>query len=89
MSQSPYQVESLLRGLQVLSLFNRNTPSLSLTEIKNTADLNKMTAFRVVSTLESAGYLERNPDTKRYRSGLKVLSLGFTAISSLEFRQVA
>ncbi len=89
MSQSPYQVESLSRGLQVLSLFNRDTPSLSLTEIKNAAALNKTTAFRVVSTLESAGYLERNPDTKRYRPGLKVLSLGFTAISSLEFRQVA
>jgi DNA-binding IclR family transcriptional regulator len=40
-------------------------------------------------TLESSGYLEKDPNTKRYRPGLKVLQLGFTAISSLEFRQVA
>ncbi len=89
MTQSSYTIESLLRGLQVLALFNRETQTLSLTEIKDAARLNKTTAFRIVSTLESAGYLERDPETKRYRPGLKVLQLGFTAITSLEFRQVA
>lgn len=89
MSQSPYTIEALQRGLQVLSLFNRETSSLSLTEIKEAASLNKTTAFRIISTLETTGYLERDPETKRYRPGLKVLQLGFTAVSSLEFRQVA
>ncbi|MFQ5422208.1 MAG: IclR family transcriptional regulator [Anaerolineae bacterium] len=89
MPQTPYQIESLRRGLQVLSLFDRDTGALSLTEIKNAAGLNKTTAFRIISTLESAGYLERDPETKKYRPGLKVLQLGFTAIASLEFRQVA
>jgi IclR family pca regulon transcriptional regulator len=73
----------------VLSLFNRESPALSLTDIVEAAVMNKSTAFRVVSTLESAGYLERDPGTKKYRPGLKVLQLGFTAISSLEFRQIA
>ncbi len=89
MPQSPYQIESLLRGLHVLSLFNRDTGALSLTEIKDAAKLNKTTAFRIISTLESAGYLERDSETKKYRPGLKVLQLGFTAITSLEFRHVA
>jgi IclR family pca regulon transcriptional regulator len=89
MSQSQYQIDSLLRGLHVLSLFDRETSPLSLTEIKNAAGLNKTTAFRIVSTLVSAGYLERDPETKCYRPSLKVLQLGFSAISSLEFRQVA
>ncbi|MFQ5399775.1 MAG: IclR family transcriptional regulator [Anaerolineae bacterium] len=89
MAQSPYTIESLRRGLQVLALFDHDTPTLSLTEIKDAAGLNKTTAFRIVSTLESANYLERDPATKRYRPGLKVLRLGFTALSSLEFRQAA
>lgn len=87
--QSPYMIESLHRGLQVLSLFTRETDSLTLTQIKETLDLNKTTVFRIVSTLESTGYLKRDPQTKRYRPGLKVLQLGFAAISSLEFRQIA
>ncbi len=89
MKSSPYTIESLQRGLQVLSLFSRENPSFTLTEIKDHAELNKTTAFRVVSTLETAGFLERDPDTKRYRPGLRVLQLGFSALSSLEFRQVA
>jgi IclR family pca regulon transcriptional regulator len=89
MESSPYTIESLLKGMQVLSLFNREAPSLTLTEIKDGARLSKTTAFRIVSTLEGSGFLERDPDTKRYRPGLKVLQLGFVAISSLEFRQIA
>lgn len=84
-----YTVASLLRGLHILSLFSRERPALTLTDISESAGLNKSTAFRAVSTLEKAGYLERDPSTKQYRPGLKVLQLGFTAISSLEFRQVA
>jgi PcaR/PcaU/PobR family beta-ketoadipate pathway transcriptional regulator len=89
MPDSQYQIEALSRGLRVLSLFNREMPALTLTEITDAADLNKTTAFRVVSTLEAAGFLERDPDTKHYRPGIKVMQLGFTAISGLEFRQVA
>lgn len=87
--ESPYAIEALLRGLQVLSLFSRDDPALTLTQIVNRSRLNKSTAYRVVSTLESAGYLDRDQATKRYRPGLKVLQLGFTAISGLELRQVA
>lgn len=89
LSQSPYTIEALLRGLQVLSLFSRESATLSLTQIKDAASLNKTTAFRIASTLQSAGYLERDPETKRYRPGLRVLQLGFTALSSMETRQVS
>ncbi|UCG24547.1 MAG: IclR family transcriptional regulator [Chloroflexota bacterium] len=87
--ESPYHIESLQRGLQVLTLFNRERPALSLTEIVEATGIKKSTAFRIVNTLNSTGYLERDPDTRQYRPGLKVLQLGFTAISSLELRQVA
>jgi IclR family pca regulon transcriptional regulator len=39
--------------------------------------------------LEALGYLQRDPATRRYRPGLKVLQLGFTALSGLEVGQVA
>ncbi len=89
MTQSTYTIESLRRGLHVLSLFSREQPTLTLSEIVQQSNLNKTTAFRIVSTLETAEYLSRDPQTRQYRPGLKVLQLGFTAVSSLEFRQVA
>lgn len=62
---------------------------MTLTEIVEATGINKTTVFRIVATLEKAGYLMRDSDTRRYRPGIKVLQLGFTAISSLDIRQVA
>lgn len=89
MADPQYTLESLLRGLNILSLFTRETPALTLTEITIASGLNKTTVFRILSTLENAGYMRRDPDTKRYRPALKVLQLGFASISSLEVRQIA
>jgi IclR family pca regulon transcriptional regulator len=89
MAENKYTTETLLRGLDILSLFTRETPALTLTEITHQTGHSKATVFRFVTTLEQAGYLIRDIETKRYRPGVKVLQLGFAAISSLELRQVA
>jgi len=86
---SRYFIEALERGLQILEAFSEEGRSLTLTEIGASAGLNKSTVFRFVYTLEKLGYLERDPRTKRYRLGLKVLQLGFTALNSLEIAQIA
>lgn len=89
MPKEKYTLETLVRSLSILSLFTRETPALTLTEIATATNLNKTTVFRILATLEEAGYLVRDPATKRYQPGLKVLQLGFATISSLEVRQVA
>ncbi len=89
MSTSRYKIEALARGLKILALFTSEKPSLNLAEIVAATTLNKSTAFRLVSTLEMLGYLERDLTTRCYRPGLKVLELGFTALNSLEMVQFA
>src|SRR3989304_7082279 len=89
MSTSRYKIEALARGLEILSLFTTERPSLNLTEIVTATQLNKSTVFRLVATLVMLGYLERIPTTRCYRPGLKVLQLGFTALNSLELAQTA
>ncbi len=84
-----YYVEALARGMRILDAFTEQTPSLSLTEIASAVGLDKSTVFRFVYTHEKLGYLLRDPETKRYRPGLKVLRLGFTALSSLGLPQIA
>lgn len=84
-----YYVEALGRGLGILEAFSEVQTSLSLTEIAAAAGLGKSTAFRFAYTLEELGYLARDPETKRYRPGLKVLRLGFAALNSMGLRQIA
>jgi IclR family pca regulon transcriptional regulator len=89
MNKDKYYIEALGRGLNVLEAFSRDSPSLSLTEIAEATGLSKSTAFRFTHTLEELGFLNRDPETKQYRPGLKVLRLGFTALNSLEMGQIA
>lgn len=84
-----YHVEALARGLRILDAFTEQKPSLSLTEISSAVGLDKSTVFRFVHTYEKLGYLLRDPETKRYRPGLKVLRLGFAALNSLGLPQIA
>lgn len=86
---SRYFIEALHRGLAVLEVFSEERPSVSLKEITDAVGLDKSSAFRIAYTLEQLGYLERDPDSKRYRPGLKALRLGFTALNSLEITQLA
>jgi IclR family pca regulon transcriptional regulator len=86
---SRYFIEALHRGLSILEIFDQDTPWLSLVEIAARVGMDKSTVFRFVYTLEQLGYLERNPDTKKYRPGLKVLTLGFTTLNNLGIAELA
>ncbi|RMF01598.1 MAG: IclR family transcriptional regulator [Chloroflexi bacterium] len=86
---STYHVESLARGLAALSLFSEERPTLSLTDVSQLLDLNKTTTLRILSTLESLGYVTRDPQTKLYRPALAVFKLGFVVLGNLEVRRVA
>ena len=88
-STSRYHIESLGRGLQILEAFTKETPQLTLTEISQAVGLDKSTVFRFAYTLEQLGYLVRDPETKRYHPGIKVLRLGFGALGSFDIAQVA
>ncbi len=82
-------LESLARGLAVLSCFSSDRPALSLTDISQHLNIHKTTALRILSTLEALGYVKRDPQTKLYRPSLAVFKLGFVVLDSLEVRQLA
>lgn len=84
-----YFIEALSRGLRILEAFSEDRPTLTLVEIAKAVGLDKSTVFRFVYTLEELGYLERDPQSKRYRPGIKVLNLGFTAVNNLDINERA
>jgi len=79
-----YIVPALHRGLTVLTLFRRDRPRLSLAEISSILNLPRATAFRLVYTLESLGFLKKGTEDERYELGTAVLSLGYALFSSMD-----
>jgi IclR family pca regulon transcriptional regulator len=81
--------QSLERGLAILSAFNSDRPLIGVSELSRDLDLSRSTAHRYIATLAQLGYLKQDPDSKRYRLGPKVLDLGFSAINSMELREIS
>jgi IclR family pca regulon transcriptional regulator len=81
--------QSLERGLAILSAFRSGRPLLGVSELAREVGLSRSTAHRYIATLTSLGYLQQDPPTRRYRLGPRVLDLGFSAINSMDLREVA
>ncbi|MGO4889412.1 IclR family transcriptional regulator [Anaerobacillus sp. MEB173] len=84
-----YSANSLVRGLQILKLFNDDKPTLSLAEIAKELGVNRTVPYRLLYTLQSLGYLYQDESTKRYNLTPKVLELGFAFLSSLKLPEIA
>jgi DNA-binding IclR family transcriptional regulator len=83
-----YNVPALERGLRLLCEFSREHRSLSAPELARRFDLPRSTVFRLLTTLESMGFVERAEGGRDYRLGLAVLRLGFEYLASLELTQL-
>lgn len=83
-----YIVPALERGLRVLCEFSRENRTLSAPELARRFDLPRSTVFRLLTTLESLGFIEKTEGGRDYRLGLAVLRLGFEYLASLELNQL-
>jgi IclR family pca regulon transcriptional regulator len=81
--------QSLERGLAILSAFDSDRPLIGVSELSRELELSRSTAHRYISTLARLGYLQQDPDSKRYRLGPRVLDLGFSAINSMDVREIS
>ncbi len=62
-------VQSLSRGLGILSQFTADSRSLSLADLTRRTGLHRATAYRFARTLEAEGFLTFDPDTNLYSVG--------------------
>ena len=84
-----YLIESLARGLQVLEGFSAERPELALKDIAAAAGVTAPSAVRISHTLTELGYLVRNPVTKGYRLGPKVVAVGMATLNSMTLPELA
>jgi DNA-binding IclR family transcriptional regulator len=67
--------QSLAKGLAILESFSAQQPEWGIRELGRQLDVNPTTIQRLVTTFQSAGYLEQNVQTRRYRLGPKLVKL--------------
>ncbi len=80
-------VEAFARGLDLLRVFGREAPSLTISEAAARAGMTRAGARRLLHTLVALGYAR--VDDGRFRLTPKVLELGQSYLSSLSLREAA
>jgi DNA-binding IclR family transcriptional regulator len=73
--------ESSRKGSQCPRLFDAENREWTLDEIAEKAGLPRMTAYRMIRTMESASYLVRDPVTSRYHLGPALLATTYLSES--------
>jgi IclR family transcriptional regulator, pca regulon regulatory protein len=80
-------VQSLERGLAVISCFSSERPRLTLSEVARQTGLSRAAARRSLITLQTLGYV--GGDGRQFHLTPRVLALGYAYLSSLSLADVA
>jgi len=85
----PLMVRALSRGLAILRLFDVDRRDWTIDEIAQDTGLLRMTAYRMVRTLEAGGFLVRDSTTNRYHLGPATLAMTYVSGDHSDFVKVA
>jgi IclR family KDG regulon transcriptional repressor len=77
---SPGSSKSLQKAMHILFHMGQNGPEMRLAEIASGLQMNKTTAYRLLSALEKLDLVQRDPESERYRLGMKLYELGSKAV---------
>jgi DNA-binding IclR family transcriptional regulator len=80
--------QTVLKGLDILECVALAEQPLSAAEVAKLCDLSRPTAYRLIRTLATRGYLTRDDDT-HYRLGTQVLSLSQNVLDALDLPELA
>lgn len=82
-------VRALARGLSILSLYDVHHRAWTIDEIAERTGLLRMTAYRMVRTLEAAEYIARDTSTNKYHLGPATIAMAYVANDHSEFVEQA
>jgi DNA-binding IclR family transcriptional regulator len=77
------------RALGMLEAAAQSPNGLSNAELSRRLNIPKSSASYLLRTLETQGYLARDPENGKYKVGLKILSLSRGALGGIDVRGVA
>ena len=80
-------VGSVITALELLNLI-ANTPDIGLSEVARRLNLNKSRCYRLLTTLNKAGYVEQDANTKAYRLGYQAAKIGQQSLNQSHLMKV-
>jgi len=82
-------VPAVERAVCMLRVLGDGQPDASLTELARRLRIHKSTAHAILATLAEHGFVDRDPETRRYRLGPALAALGHAALDRRDLGTLA
>src|SRR6267154_1064677 len=82
-------IQSLGRAFAILEEVARHREGIGLADLSKRVGLHNSTAFHLVKTMVSLGYIRQEKDTKRYRVGRPLFALAASSLDEIEMVNLA
>lgn len=89
MLKNNYIIQTVSNALDLLEQFQDNSAELGISDLSSRLNMQKNNVFRLVATLNSRHYIEKNDQNGKYRLGSKTRALGHLAIRQTDFLNYA
>ena len=80
---------AVVRAVTVLKALGRSSNAYGVTELGTATGLSKATVFRLLGALENEGMVARDSASGAYRLGPEMITLGASALSTTDLREIA
>jgi len=82
-------VQSVERALSILTCFTDSEPQLRVGDLARRLGIAQSTVSRLIMTMETLGFIERDPLTGMVRPGLQLVTLAGVALNQIEVQRQA
>jgi DNA-binding IclR family transcriptional regulator len=81
-------VKSVVKAFLLMEELDKSG-EMSIGDLSERLQMDKATVHRLLNTIKDAGYINQNPDNKKYANSLKLLAMGNRAIEKTGVRHIA
>lgn len=83
-----YVISSVVKALRTLKQFNWKNKEMTLKELSTKANINMSGMLRILTSLESEGFVKYEEESRKYRLGVQIFNLGNTAFGFLDIKRI-
>lgn len=77
-------LQSVDNALRIMEAMSESEYELGIAELSRNLGLGRSTVHRLITTLESRGFVTQNPVTAKYKLGIKIVTIGGTILQKID-----
>jgi DNA-binding IclR family transcriptional regulator len=82
-NKESYSIQAVENALDVLEALSEGADEVRISQLSEKLSMNKTSVFRLLATFENRGYVEKEPETGKYRLGLSAYEIAQKFLSKM------